>query len=59
MKVVKTTDGRNLNVNIEVLPSKGQSVMLGDFEFVVQSINRLDSNNVLLSNPNYQIEIEE
>lgn len=59
MRVVKTTDGRNISVNIEVLPSKGQSVMLGDFEFVVQSIDHLDNKNVLLSNPNYQIELEE
>lgn len=58
MKIIKSTDSRHIGVNIEV-PSKNQSVMLGDFEFVVQVIRVLDNNNTLLSNPNYQIELEE
>ena len=58
MKIVRSTDGRHIGVNIEA-PSRNQSVMLGDFEFVVQNIMILDNLNILLSNPNYQIELEE
>jgi len=58
MKIIKSTDGRHIGVNIEV-PSKGNIVMLGDFEFVVQNIALLQNLNTLLSNPNYQIELEE
>ena len=59
MRIIKTTDGQHIGVNIEAIPSRGQSVMLGDFEFVAQNIVITDDGSVLLSNPNYQIELQE
>lgn len=59
MRIIKTTDGQHIGVNIEAIPSRGQSVMLGDFEFVAQNIVITGDGSVLLSNPNYQIELQE
>lgn len=59
MRIIKTTDGQHIGVNIEAIPSRGQSVMLGDFEFVAQNIITTGEGSVLLSNPNYQIELQE
>lgn len=57
MRIVKTTDSRHIGVNIELIPSVGEDILLGDFIFEVQFKVILDNMNVLLSNPNYQIEI--
>ncbi len=59
MRIIKSTDGQHIGVNIEAIPSRGQSVMLGDFEFVAQNITQTDEGSVLISNPNYQIELQE
>jgi hypothetical protein len=56
-QIVKTTDSRHIGVNIKVIPEVGDDLLLGDFVFEVQAKVLLDNSNVLLSNPNYQIEI--
>lgn len=59
MRIVKTTDGQHIGVNIDIENVVNEVLTIGDFSFVLQSTVRLDNNNVLLSNPNYQIELEE
>ncbi len=59
MKISKTTDSRHLGVNIEQEPSVGDVLALDDFQFEVQQKIALDNGNLLLSNPNYQLELEE
>jgi hypothetical protein len=58
MRIVKTTDGLHLG---HVLPTlnKGDSAEIDDFTFEVQQIATLENGNLLLSNPNYQLECED
>lgn len=58
MRIVRTTDGRHLGLEIEVL-NRGDTLNLAGFIFEAQFIKQLDNGNTLFSNPNYQIECEE
>lgn len=57
MRIVRTTDGRHLGLEIEAL-NTGDTVDLSGFLFEVQKVTILESGNTLLSNPNYQLECE-
>ena len=59
MKIVKTTDNLHIGVNIEIPSDIKVPIKIGDFEFVIQNVTHLENSNTLLSNPNYQIELEE
>lgn len=59
MRIVKTTDNRHIGVNIDRPIQTNCIILINDFEFAVEKITILENLNVLLSNPNYQIEIEE
>lgn len=59
MKIVKTTDNRHIGVNIDRPTETNCLILINDFEFIVEKITVLENLNILLSNPNYQIEIEE
>lgn len=58
MRVVKTTDGQHLGETLTPL-NKGDVLDMSGFLFEVQEVKVLESGNLLLSNPNYQIECEE
>lgn len=58
MIIVRSTDGRHLGVDVQGL-NTGSLVDLDGFLFEVQKISNLENGNILLSNPNYQIECEE
>lgn len=59
MQIIKTTDGRHLGINIEHIPEIGGVLILGDYHFVVQNKCTLENGNIRVSNPNYQLELEE
>lgn len=58
MRIIKSTDGNHLGKDIQDI-NTGDTVDLGGFLFFVQSKTILQSGNVMLSNPNYQLECEE
>ena len=58
MRVVKTTDSQHLGETITSL-NRGDVLDLSGFTFEVQAVKLLENGNILLSNPNYQIECEE
>lgn len=58
MRIIRTTDGRHLGLVIPVV-NIGQSIDLNGFTFDVQQITTLENGNLLLSNPNYQLECEQ
>ena len=58
MRIVRTTDGQHLGVEIQGV-NRGDVIDLAGFLFEVQAIKTLESGNLLLSNPNYQLECEE
>ena len=58
MRIVRTTDGRYLGLEIEALNS-GDTLELAGFIFEAQFVKSLENGNTLFSNPNYQIECEE
>lgn len=63
MRIIQTTDGRHIGrvllksdgTPIETL-NTGAIILVDDFTFEVQFISTLDNGNLLLSNPNYQLE---
>lgn len=58
MRVVRTTDGRHLGLELSPV-NTGATLDLDGFLFEVQKVSNLENGNILLSNPNYQLECEE
>jgi hypothetical protein len=64
MRIVRTTDNKHLgrtllNASGPVLAlNTGDTILIDGFNFEVQHITTLDNGNILLSNPNYQLECE-
>ena len=64
MRIVRTTDGRHvgrvlLRSSVEATSlNTGDVVDIDGFAFEVQYIKTLENGNLLLSNPNYQLECE-
>lgn len=58
MRIVRTTDGQHLGVEVHVL-NIGDTANLAGFEFQVLHVSALENGNLLFSNPNYQLECEE
>lgn len=59
MIIIKTTDGKYLGREIPTIPTPGDVIALGDFEFQVQFVKELENKHVAFGNTNYQIECEE
>lgn len=59
MKVISSTDNKYLGNEISDNVSLGEVISLGDFSFEVQRIQKLENGDVILSNPNYQLIIEQ
>ena len=58
MRIVRTTDNNHIGVEIQGV-NREDVIDLAGFLFEVQSIKILENGNLLLSNPNYQLECEE
>lgn len=57
MRIARTTDGLYVGLNITEA-SEGDTITLGDaFEFYVERKVTLLNGDIMLSNPNYSIEL--
>lgn len=59
MKVVSTTDGKYVGEEIKDDIKVGDSIHFDDVEIPIQFIYRLETGNIRLGSPNYQLELEE
>lgn len=57
MKILKSTDNKHLGREIQGI-NKGDCIDLDGFTFEVQNVSTLENGNIVLSNPNYQLECE-
>lgn len=59
MRIAKTTDSRHIGIDIKDDVALGDTIELAGFYFYVQKMTFLPDGTCVLSNPNYQILLEE
>ena len=59
MQVTASTDNKYTGKEVQPDLLLGQMIALGDFQFEIQYIRRLENGNIAVGNTNYQIECKE